>query len=786
MKKILSVLFLLFTSLSSSCFGQAIGQWETLFSYETAPATVCATTEKVYTLTDGKLFSCSTDETDNLVEIYVKKDGGNQNIKQIAYDKTNKLLLIFRENADIDLMDDNGYMYNIPYLKNSTQNIDKALNGIYFDGDYAYLSMNFGLLVIDMLKAEIKASCIFQFKVYDSYIHDNKLYICSEGGVKYVDPSINIQDINNWSTITISDKYHYSDYTFIDSELRGICVYKGCLHFYIPTKAIYYLNGDNVERFAAGWWPVGIIPHGEDGLLGYNDQSLWIFTGLGEIRSARIPGLTSLSPSTANSTQYWVGTKNENLSLIEVDPSGNVNSLRTELRPNGPLSNVAFSMYHDNEKLLLVGGGYSGDRMGHEAQLSQLGDNNIWFNYDKSLIDSKIPSDLGGARDFSRVTSNPSNPGHIFVESFGEGVYEFRDKEFVSLHRSPLFEGVVTIDEASRKNYIRFGGMSYDRRGNLWFLGTQVANPITVLTKEGTWHKLGYGSIAEKNTVGRNVMVDRYNRKWMSTYSRNPFLFILDDNNTVSNLNDDKTLFQDHFSDQDGGTVNITSFNDMKEDLNGTIWAATDVGPFLIYNQSNIFSKKELTLYKIKIPRNDGTNNADILLGNVSVSAIAIDGANRKWLGTDDSGIFLVSEDGMETIHNFTTKNSPMPSDKVYSIAINPNTGLVYIGTDKGLVAYKSDATTGRSDYSDVYAYPNPVRPDYDGPIVVTGLQANSNVKITDIKGNLINQGKSLGGQYVWDGRNAKGNKVDIGTYLVMGSSEDGKNGVVTKILVVK
>ena len=188
---------------------------------------------------------------------------------------------------------------------------------------------------------------------------------------------------------------------------------------------------------------------------------------------------------------------------------------------------------------------------------------------------------------------------------------------------------------------------------------------------------------------------------------------------------------------------------------------------------------------RIKIPRNDGTNAADLLLNDENIQYIAVDGANRKWIATQSSGVYLVSEDGLEIIHHFNMDNSILPSNNVLSIAINKTTGEVFFGTEKGLVSYRSDATEPKEDFSNVYAFPNPVRPDYTGVITITGLQERSLVKITDTTGNLIYQDYSEGGQMVWNGLNRNGDRVKTGVYLVFASSSNGKEGVVTKILIV-
>ena len=186
--------------------------------------------------------------------------------------------------------------------------------------------------------------------------------------------------------------------------------------------------------------------------------------------------------------------------------------------------------------------------------------------------------------------------------------------------------------------------------------------------------------------------------------------------------------------------------------------------------------------------RNDGTNLADYLLENETVNAIAIDGGNRKWIGTESSGLYLLSEDGTETIEHFTEDNSPLLSNSITSLAIHPRTGEVFIGTSKGLVSYQSDATEGASSFEEgqVRAYPNPVRPEYSGPITVTGMMYDSDVKIVTVAGHLVYQGTSIGGQFVWNGCDSQGRRVPSGVYMVLASNQEGKEGIVTKIVVIR
>ena len=179
----------------------------------------------------------------------------------------------------------------------------------------------------------------------------------------------------------------------------------------------------------------------------------------------------------------------------------------------------------------------------------------------------------------------------------------------------------------------------------------------------------------------------------------------------------------------------------------------TNEGLFVIEDPDEFIQNDDFRFTQIKIARNDGTDYADYLLNGVNISSIAIDAANRKWIGTGADGVYLISEDGQKILQHFTTENSPLISDEIQSIAVNPQTGEVMIGTFLGLVSYMSDANTPAAelDKSNVRVYPNPVKPDYNGVIAVDGLTFNAEVKITTVTGQLVYSGHANGGLFTWD-----------------------------------
>ncbi|MDE6311428.1 MAG: hypothetical protein K2L96_06380 [Muribaculaceae bacterium] len=269
-----------------------------------------------------------------------------------------------------------------------------------------------------------------------------------------------------------------------------------------------------------------------------------------------------------------------------------------------------------------------------------------------------------------------------------------------------------------------------------------------------------------------------------STYAGS--LHAIDTKGTYLNPNDDVLTIHPTVIDQDGNVISPLVYTDIKEDKTGMIWVGTSSGLYVIPDPQSAASES-MRVRRPVVPRNDGTNFGDYLLDGADISCIAVDPNNRKWIGTADAGVYLVSADGTKIISHFDKSNSPLVSDEVYSIAADPNSNRVYIGTRLGVMCYESDASPAKDDFSEVYVYPNPVRPEYTGWITVAGLMDNSLVKIADINGNIVFQGKSSGGSFIWDGCNAGGERVRTGVYLVLASAGDDSSSmaVVSKIMIM-
>ena len=761
---------------------QEANRWASQISYLNDIQSINQNGNIIYSLTDGKLFSYNN--SDESIEPYIKIDGGNTDIKHIIYSSKHKCLVITRSDANIELLYDDKSYVNIPDLKNTIQNIDKTINKVSLYDDYAYIATNFGFLTINLSKKEVKESGVFNVPFYSILAYENKLYAATKDGILYINLTDNVQDFNSWSTLEVS--IHYTDHTekdstFTDSEIRDIVAFKNQLHFFVPQKGIFRMeNSTSVKSVLNGNGINSMEYTNNDHLIVLGTNVFWDFEDINKSTKINIDEITSIIPNANKSGEYWASSSGNNLSLIKIN-GNSYEYIKRWIVPSGPVSNYPFSLTLQNRQLLVTGGGFYLDRMGKPASISIYKDSK-WTNI--------YPGDISGpsgfiSQDIVYAISEPTNQNHIFASSWGEGLYEFEGTKFQNIYD----ESNSTIEPIPLFNYRRVSGMVFDKSNNLWLLNSMVENIIKVRLKSGEWTQLYYPEIAKASTNPKNIVIDRYSNKWVTSIGDDAYLFIFNDNGTIGNTSDDKTIYisktsNTPFVDQDGKRLTISAIYAITEDVNGNFWVGTDIGPFVVYSSSNIFSKN-VVFNKIKIEKESGSNAVTGLLEGVVINAIAIDGANRKWIATQTSGVYLISADNQETLEHFTLDNSPLPSNNVISLAIDSHNGTVYIGTERGLMSYGGVATEGSENFSNVYAYPNPVRPNYEGSVTVTGLQTNSRVKITDLKGNLINEGRSLGGQYSWNMQNARGRRVDSGIYLVFGSSEDGSEGVVTKIMVV-
>lgn len=453
------------------------------------------------------------------------------------------------------------------------------------------------------------------------------------------------------------------------------------------------------------------------------------------------------------------------------------------LDPLGPDYNHFYEAKFVDGKLYTTGGYFlSGMPDPQYPGIIQVYDGNDWTTFEENI------SEKTGYRyiDINCLDVMPGNPQYV-VAGGRTGIYEFNNGSLVRYHNkdnSPL-RGAVDRGNQLGNEYVLISGMKFDSNGHLWVLNNQTEG-VTLLEfdpVENKWTDHHNEVLTNENGIGkhafRSMIIDSRGLLWFVNHSWvEPAVFCCD-------MENDIVLKYDNFVNQDGTRYNVNWITCVCEDKEGNIWVGTDTGAFMI--QKKEIGQSSVTFYQVKVPRNDGTDYADYLLNGVSISSIAIDGGNRKWFGSDNAGAFLISADNMQQLQNFNTSNSKLISNNVAYISINPSSGEVFFLSDKGLCSYMSNATEPSETMDDntVYAYPNPVTPDYDGLITVVGLTYDADVKIIASNGALIAEGRSNGGMFTWDGRDRKGRRVASGIYMVVTATADGNKGTVCKIAVI-
>lgn len=454
-------------------------------------------------------------------------------------------------------------------------------------------------------------------------------------------------------------------------------------------------------------------------------------------------------------------------------------ALINTLSPGGPKYNYCGFLLLHKGKLYTCNG-----IMNIEDGSIQCLSDNEWTIFEDEIIPTKTGRKY---QDVTSVAIDPNDESHLFAGA-RNGLYEFRSGKFLNFYNDE--NSLIESFNIKDKEYQLVTGLVYDDDNNLWMLNSQAPKKsIIKLDANGNWSsadcpalmKLNDGEFTNKSLANmHDFKKDMNGNLWfVNDYYIDPSFYQF-------NPSTEQLISYTNFTNQDGTNAGNKNVKCIAEDKDGNMWVGTDAGPF--YLDASSVGIENSTLIQPKVARNDGTNLADYLLSSTTVLDIEIDAANRKWIATSGNGVYLISDDYQKQLQHFTSENSSLLSDVVYSIQINNATGEVFFGTEKGLCSYVSNATEANDDMTsdNVYAYPNPVTPDYQGEITIVGLSYNADVKITSSNGAVVYSGRSQGGSFSWDGCDKDGKRVAGGVYLVLSAKQDGTKGTVCKIAILR
>lgn len=770
-----SLSFIIF---SSTLFSQqiGIGQWRTHLPYQKV-IDVVTNNNVVYAATPFNIFTYNSG--DNRIERIDKVKGLNDiGISKIAYNVKTSSLLIAYSNTNMDLIKKDGSIINISDIKNKEILGNKTINNIEFRDDLAYLSCGFGIVVLDINMLEIKDTWYIGpdggfINVQDITYNDTAFFAATEEGIYYARiDTPNLADFNQWhkdNRLPAPDLFFNQIETFdgaIIANYQSDEYASDTLYRFDSTSWNYFLSENHSKHFQlnatheklliAERNSVEVIDKNPD-----NSFKIW--------KPNEMP-LNPLSADMDDTGDYWIGD-----SYFGLIKAWNRGWSGERIRPNGPGTPNIFDMDAGGKNVWVVAGGHNsnwGKIYMRDGVFSFVDDTWTTHNHKNTAAFDTIS-------DFVCVKTDPLNHDVTYVGTWGKGLIKFENGDVTTIYN----QNNSTLRPWIAANYLTLvSGLDYDNEGNLWVANSGSPSLLSVLLPNGDWKSFNLGGGLSGIDIS-TMMIDHQNQKWIIK-RKEGFLIVFNDNNTFDNPADDqvKTLG----SSSGHGGIPGTGVFAMATDQDGEVWIGSDKGICVFSSPELIFTPgADFDAHQILVPRNDGSGLADYLLETEEVTAITVDGANNKWVGTERAGLFQFTPDGLKELHHFTAENSPLLSNSIIDITINDE-GEIFIGTTNGIISYKGEATPPKPTNKDVYAYPNPVRPDYTGPIAIKGLVNNADVKITDSYGNTVYSTKSEGGQAIWNGNSLNGSSVASGVYLVFVTNSDGSQKIVTKILVIR
>lgn len=697
-------------------------------------------------------------------------------ISTIAANTKNNTLIIAYKSGNVDLLKENK-ITNLNAILMSNVVGDKTIYAIHNEGDYAYLACGFGIVVLDLKKTEFKDTYYIgnngdALKVNDITTSETKIYAATDEGVYYADKSTPfLSDFNAWSReetiVNFDDSFeliHYQNSKIFLTNQLSLFSDDTLYVFDELFSEVFRLDSDDFS---------GIEKKNSEVIIAKNYNLLTLDNSLTTTETLYTYGeATTMQCNHAiwDGENYWIGDR-----LFGLNKSKS-NWITENFFIPGPLNNSCFQMSSGKEMVYVAAGLVTGSAWNN----SYVSTGVFSFNqFDWRLHNSETETSIliDSAFDFIYTAVDPNNEKHALFCSFYGGLYEFLDNEVIQRYGS---NNSAISTSMVHSGQVKISAAQFDKDGNIWAANSFTDKPLILITPDGNSLDFSVGSGGINQVITDLKVHHDYGQIWMTV--RGQGVIVYDYNFTPEDPTDDTYKL---LSDAEGlGSLPSTNVNCLTIDRDGEVWVGTEKGPAVFFNAGSIFQTgSNLDAQQILLLQ-DGSYQ--YLLETQSITGIAVDGANRKWFGTSTGGIFLMSEDGTEQIYSFNSDNSPLFSNNILSIAIVGSSGEVMIGTSKGIIGFRSTATEPVSTYSDVYCYPNPVRPGYNGPIAIKGLLENSSIKITDASGQLVNESISLGGQAVWYGDDLYGNQVSSGVYYVHLVSSNGQLKSISKVLIIR
>ena len=747
----------------------AIGTWRDCLD-NTIVYRLQAVEKYIFAASRGGVYRFNVDTRE--VDVYSKSWGlSDVGVKDMGFDNETRSLLIAYSNSNIDIIRD-GSVYNLADIMRSDIAVDKSINSIRFKDARAYLSTAFGVVVIDLQRHEISETYYLgaggsSIEVYDIAFTSDSVYAATAAGLKRVsirEPYLTISD--RWQTDSRLDGITVTRLAVLDGRLwlsGNAADEEGQTLYALTDTGFATINTGDIMALHAGGAVMSVAYW--DRVMRYKSDftaldTFYYYDGWADM--AAYDAVTDGS-GVLWAAHPWLGmvcVNGPEAFFVRLDsPMSRDNVYRLVAGPNSIMlcpggHKVTYENAHLKPDLFVAEGLH-------------------WRQLDNSN------GALDGRYDVVDAAVNPRDTAETLVVCWGfnGGVASVRDNKVVAFYDQATTGGALQQYVVGDYRTLLTGAVTFDKDGNLWVLNSHSPYALVRRSADGVWSHRSTEALSSQLQVDKLIYDSVNNFFWFS--GKDNMLYVHDGNNRMARVN------------PNNGSKLVTDIvNCFVQDYDGNIWMGTNKGIKVIYDAARAFAGGSTGQISPVSCSNITITNGDFyeyLMAYEDITTIAVDGANRKWIGTASGGLYLLSPNGMEQLQHFTAANSPLFSDKIISVAVQPRSGEVYIGTDYGVQVYRSTATYAEATPAEhIYAFPNPVRPGYEGSVAIKGFTRNALIHITDAAGHVVFTTQALGGQAVWNTRNADGNPVATGVYYVFASDAEGGNRSVAKIMIIR